>query len=71
MNTDSTTMTAPGTTLTAADRCDASQAEQATTMFVKTGHHSLMFCAHHARKHGADLLSDGWYEASPSNAVQL
>jgi hypothetical protein len=33
-------------------------------MFVKVGHTSLIFCEHHARKYGVDLMAEGWVEAT-------
>jgi hypothetical protein len=63
MPSNSSTLDVPAV-FTADDRCDASQAEQATAMFVKVGHTSLIFCEHHARKYGADLMAEGWVEAT-------
>ena len=49
-----TTTTAPGSSLTAADRCDrcAAQAYMRVTL---AGGGELLFCAHHAREHGDRL----------------
>lgn len=41
--------------LTAADRCDASQSEQATTVYVRPNGQTLMFCSHHATEYASKL----------------
>jgi hypothetical protein len=49
-----TTSTAPGPSLTAADRCDRCAA-QAYLRVTLPGGGELLFCAHHAREHGERL----------------
>jgi hypothetical protein len=56
--------------LTKWDLCDSSAvgSEAAAVRFVKGGM-SLDLCDHHAFVHGADLLSDGWTDASAAALV--
>lgn len=49
-----TTAIAPSTPLTAADRCDRCGAQAYLRVELQSGG-ELLFCAHHAREHGAKL----------------
>lgn len=46
--------------LTAADRCDAAYAEQATTVFVRQNGETLMFCDHHSKEYTSKLQLLGY-----------
>ncbi|WP_370250015.1 hypothetical protein [Nocardioides sp.] len=49
-----TTATAPSSSLTAEDRCDRCGAQAYLRVELQSGG-ELLFCAHHAREHGAAL----------------
>lgn len=48
------TATAPGSALTAADRCDRCGAQAYLRVSLRSGG-ELLFCAHHAHEHGEKL----------------
>jgi hypothetical protein len=53
--TDPTVSETMPSVLTAADRCDASTSEQATTVYVRPNGQTLMFCSHHATEYASKL----------------
>ncbi len=54
-DTPTTPTTAVPSILTAQDRCDASQSEAATSVYVRPNGQTLMFCDHHSRKYASKL----------------
>lgn len=58
--TETTPVEAVPSILTASDRCDASQSEQAQTVYVRPNGETLMFCQHHANRYDSKLRLMGY-----------
>jgi len=68
-----TTAVAPGSALTASDRCDRCGAQAYLRVELQSGG-ELLFCAHHAREHGDKLrevaaaVTDETHKLAPTAA---